>query len=231
MSAGPVAPFVVETVDGAVELLLDLPFASPLRPTLRVCRPTTSALVLGSVQPEDHVDATVAARSGLAVVRRRSGGSAVLVDPGAVVWVDVALPASDPRWVADVGRAAWWVGELWHDALVALGASDVVVHRGGLVGDGRHRRVCFAGTGPGEVAVGGRKVVGVAQRRTRDLVRFQTMALLRWDGRVTAAFVGLDDGCDDVAAGLDVVLGRPVGAVEVVDALVDAATGGVDQPV
>ena len=86
MSTGPAAPFVVETVDGAVERLLDLPFTSPLRPTLRVCRPTTSALVLGSVQPEDHVDAAAAARSGVPVVRRcvtpASTGVAIVVGRG-----------------------------------------------------------------------------------------------------------------------------------------------------
>jgi lipoate-protein ligase A len=42
-------------------------------------------------------------------------------------------------------------------------------------------RICFAGLGPGEVTVNGRKVVGVSQRRTRKGALFQTAALLRWD--------------------------------------------------
>ena len=41
--------------------------------------------------------------------------------------------------------------------------------------------VCFAGLGPGEVTVGGAKVVGISQRRTRHAARFQCAALLRWD--------------------------------------------------
>jgi len=224
-------PLVVEFVDGPVEELLDLSFEEPLRATLRVCRPTAPALVLGSVQPADHVDGHAVGRAGLPVVRRRSGGSAVLVDPGSVVWVDVTLPASDPRWVDDVGRAAWWVGELWAGALGALGVEAPVVHRGALAGDDRRQRVCFAGIGPGEVTVGGRKVVGVAQRRTRDLARFQTMALLRWEGRSTGALVGMDDGCDDVAVGLDVVLGRAVESDEVVAAVIAAAADNPGQPV
>jgi lipoate-protein ligase A len=43
------------------------------------------------------------------------------------------------------------------------------------------RLVCFAGLAPGEVTVGGRKVVGVAQRRTRRHARFQCAVLHRWD--------------------------------------------------
>ena len=41
--------------------------------------------------------------------------------------------------------------------------------------------VCFAGLGPGEVTVDGRKVVGISQRRTRAWARFQCAALGRWD--------------------------------------------------
>jgi lipoate---protein ligase len=33
--------------------------------------------------------------------------------------------------------------------------------------------VCFAGIGPGEVMLDGRKLVGLSQRRTRDGVRIQ----------------------------------------------------------
>ena len=40
---------------------------------------------------------------------------------------------------------------------------------------------CFGGVGPGEVLVESRKVVGIAQRRTRFAAAFQTTALLDWD--------------------------------------------------
>ncbi len=48
--------------------------------------------------------------------------------------------------------------------------------------------VCFAGVGPGEVLVGGRKAVGISQRRTKEWARFQCAAYRRWD---PAALVGL----------------------------------------
>lgn len=144
----------------------------------RVMRPT---LVLGSAQPADHVDADAAARAGVDVVRRRSGGGAVLLTPDDVVWLDVIVPAGDPLWVDDVGRAFEWLGDVWVRALAAVGIRGAEAHRGALVRGNWSDRVCFAGLGPGEVTVEGAKVVGISQRRTRHAARFQCAALLRWD--------------------------------------------------
>ena len=121
--------------------------------------PTTSAVVLGSTQAMPENEAI-----GLDVVRRRSGGGAVLVTPDDPVWVDVDLPA----------------GEAWAAALAALGL-DGKVHRGPFEPGRWGRAVCFAGRGPGEVFVEGAKVVGLAQRRTRAGARFQCAVLRRWE--------------------------------------------------
>ncbi|HEX2043252.1 MAG TPA: hypothetical protein VHF24_11505 [Acidimicrobiales bacterium] len=140
---------------------------------------TGPALVLGSTQGLDVADGAAAARAGVAVVRRRSGGGAVLVRPGEVVWVDVFVPSGDPLWGPDVGRATHWLGRAWADALRALGWS-ATWHDGPLVSTRWSSLVCFAGLGPGEVRVGSAKVVGVSQRRTRAGALFQCAALLRW---------------------------------------------------
>lgn len=144
---------------------------------------TAPALVLGSTQPTAVVDAAAAAAAGVEVVRRRSGGGAVLVEPGGVVWVDVVVPADDPLWDDDVGRAFGWVGESWAAALGDLEVPGVQVHRAGLVTTPWSRLVCFGGLGPGEVTVAGAKVVGLAQRRARGGAWFQGAALLRWRPR------------------------------------------------
>ena len=52
--------------------------------------------------------------------------------------------------------------------------------------------VCFAGVGPGEVLAGGRKLVGISQRRTRAGARFQCAVHVR----VVAGAV--DRGCSPV---------------------------------
>ena len=150
-----------------------------------VDRPT---LVLGSAQPDTDVDQRVAGALGVDVVRRRSGGGAVLLWPGEFVWLDLVLPAGDPLWLDDVGRAMEWVGDLWQSALADLGVAGQV-HRGALVANDWSRQVCFAGTGTGEVLHGAAKLAGVSQRRTRSWARFQSMCHLRWRPEIVAALV------------------------------------------
>jgi lipoate-protein ligase A len=150
-----------------------------------VDRPT---LVLGSAQSEAEVDARVASTIGVDVVRRRSGGGAVLLMPDEFVWLDLVIPLDDPLWDVDVARAMVWVGELWQRVLGDLGM-DVAVHREAMVRADWSRSVCWAGTGTGEVVAERGKAVGISQRRTRELARFQTMCHLRWRPELVAALV------------------------------------------
>jgi len=156
-----------------------------------VVGPTT--LVLGSTQPLDVADPDRVARYGADVVRRRSGGGAVLVEPLAQVWIDVWVPRHDRLWDDDVLRSSWWLGETWARALESLGALPLVVHRGGATRTEWSDVVCFAGVGPGEVTVGAAKVVGVAQRRTREGARLHSMALLSWDPASLVRLLALED--------------------------------------
>ncbi len=162
--------------------------------TVWVLEAESPAVVLGSTQPAAMVDAGRALVAGVEVVRRRSGGGAVWVEPGGVTWVDVLIPASDPLWDRDVGRAAWWLGEAWASALGDLGVVAAEVHRGGLVRSRWSDVVCFAGLGPGEVTSDGRKAVGSPQRRTRAGARFQCAIHRVWDPGPLLAVLALDDG-------------------------------------
>lgn len=150
-----------------------------------VDRPT---LVLGSAQRRDDVDPAVAAALGVDVVQRRSGGGAVLLVPGEFVWLDLVVPAGDPLWSDDVAQAMVWVGECWRRALGGLGVEGAV-HHGALVASAWSRQVCWAGVGAGELMAGSSKLVGVAQRRTREWARFQSMCHLRWRPELVAALV------------------------------------------
>ena len=142
----------------------------PPRRTVWVLEATEPAVVLGSTQPDSVLV------PGTPAVRRRSGGGAVLVEPGGLVWVDIFVPAGDPLWEVDVGRAFAWLGATWAAALGA-GARP---HAGPLVTTPWSKLVCFAGLGPGEVTVERAKVVGMAQRRTQAGALFQCAALLEW---------------------------------------------------
>jgi lipoate-protein ligase A len=164
----------------------------PLVRTVWVCEPTGPALVLGSAQRDEVVDRAACDRAGVAVVRRRSGGGAVLVEPGRLLWLDVLVPSGDPLWDHDVGRAFLWLGEVWAGALQALGV-DAVVHRGGLERSPWSSLVCFGGLGTGEVAApGGAKLVGISQRRTRAGARFQCSAPGAWAPHDLLGLLALD---------------------------------------
>ena len=155
---------------------------------------TAPALVIGSTQAEPSA-------ADLPVVRRRSGGGAVLVGDGTATWLDLVIPRSSPLWHDDVGVAMHWVGDTWAGALDALGMS-VSVHRGPLRHSEWSRTVCFAGLGPGEVVDGeGRKVVGVSQRRTRAGARFQSVAYHR--GAIERIVDVLDLGDRTAEVGLE----------------------------
>ena len=187
---------------------------------LQVERP---ALVLGSTQPGADADAAALEAAGVALVRRRSGGGAVLLEPGGATWVDVVLPADDPLWSDDVGIAFHWLGRAWAAALAQLGIEGAAVHEGPLHTTRWSRLVCFAGLGPGEVTVGGAKVVGIAQRRTRAGARFQCALLHRWDPAAITSLLALGpDDRSQAATDLGgVATGVDVAPDDAVDALVD----------
>ncbi len=162
----------------------DLLCAGAEAPAVVFQHPSAPAVVLGSTQPGSDVDRRQASVQGVDVVRRRSGGGAVMVGEGRALWVDVAIGRDDPRWLDDVGRAAWWVGEAWTAALDRIGVPGAEVWRGAPSRPAGRRvaeRICFAGIGPGEVSIGGRKVVGISQRRGRGGALFQCAALLDAD--------------------------------------------------
>jgi lipoate-protein ligase A len=171
---------VVEEQGTAAELHGDrLPV--PGHRLVRVATVVGPALVLGSTQLVESVDSAVAERLGLEVVRRRSGGGAVLVRPAHQVWLDVCLPRPDPLWDDDVGRSAHWLGGAMAAAVRSLGVPGAAAHRGRFEPTPWSPLVCFAGRAPGEVVVGGRKVVGTSQRRTRDGAVFQVAVALVWE--------------------------------------------------
>lgn len=151
-----------------------------------MCTPDRPALVLGSSQDASTVDVEFCRASGIDVVRRRSGGGGVYVHPTESLWVDVVIPRDDELWIDDIGRSMWWLGEAWSDSLASHGMGGLVVHNGALVANDWSRVLCFAGVGPGEVMAGSSKVVGISQRRTREMARFQCIVYRTWDAELHA---------------------------------------------
>lgn len=217
------APWPLEHRRGSAVDFHALELLDPMRRALWWFEVTERAVVLGSTQADVVVDRPWAEAHHVEVARRRSGGGAVWLAPGEVTWVDVLLPAGDDRWDDDVVRAASWLGEAWAEVLERLGIGEPEVHHGGLVSTPWSRLVCFAGIGPGEVTVGGQKVVGISQRRTRAGARFQCALLHRWDPVPLARALALGPHAEDALAplsvGIEELTGVPHGPAEVVAAL------------
>ncbi len=175
-----------------------------------VARP---ALVLGSTQRGDGiVDAEACERAGFEVVRRRSGGGAVLLVPGDVTWVDVILPAGAPGWSDDVHRPMVWLGERLAEAFTAAGIDGTRVHTAGLVTTEHSGLICFDGLGPGELTLGDAKLVGISQRRTRAAARLQCCWYSAYDPAALTRF--LIDAPDPAGLNPVATVGPHVSVVE-----------------
>ena len=200
MSPGEIhaLPIELADIDGFRQLLV---------PTLT----TAPTLVLGSTQSIESIDVDRCNELGIDIVRRRSGGGAVLVSDDDLVWFDLVIGPDDPLWMSDVGRAFEWVGSACQRSLQSFGV-ETTMHVGSLRAHRWSKAVCFAGVGPGELLTGGRKIVGISQRRTRNFTRFQVAILRRWSGAAHAALLRVPDDertsvaveLDRVATGVDV---------------------------
>jgi lipoate---protein ligase len=201
----PPLTWTVERSAGSAAAFHGRPMPDVVVRSVWVHEVSAPALVLGSSQrPEVVDDATI---GSVEVVRRRSGGGAVLLIPGEVVWLDLLLPAGDPLWSDDVSRASHWLGE---------------VHRGPMVRTPWSSLVCFTGLGPGEVTVDGRKLVGISQRRTRAGARFQCAVYAKHDPAVLPWLLHLSAAeRAEVAAALTSVATVPSGA-DVLERFLDA---------
>ncbi len=197
-------------------------------------RVSRATVVLGSGQRNLPELADRAASAGLDVVRRRSGGGAVLLRPDGVLWVDVLIPRGDPFWSDDVGRSSAWLGGVWVDALSVLGVESDV-HRGryacGLAG----RAICFVGRAAGEVLCGDRKVVGISQRRDRHGARFQCAVLFGADAAVHSVaplvdLLGVEPRAEVMAEVVATVGGIPAGTGDPgPEGLFEAFLGALDR--
>ena len=161
---------VTAPVDGATNMAIDEAVwrgrqggTSP--PTIRFFAWEPPCLSLGYGQPLDgSVDTEACRRLGVGLVRRPTGGGAIYHDgPEHELTYSVVATAGDLRVGPDLLETYHWIGRALLRGLNALGAGAEIVAVGG--GAGPAPAFCFARTGAFEIEVGGRKLVGSAQRR------------------------------------------------------------------
>jgi lipoate-protein ligase A len=200
------------------------PLPEPVEPEIWVFDVDRPALVLGSTQPPEVVDTAACAEAGVEVVRRRSGGGVVLLEPGGIVWFDVIVPAAqlgDAGVGDDVAASMIWLGERVVSALTVLGVAGAEVHRAKMTCSAWCPLVCFAGVGPGEVTVDEGKLVGVSQRRTRKASRFQCAVHTVWSPGELARLLAAHPSVGELPPA---ALVDPAIAEQLPDALANALT-------
>ncbi len=163
------------------------------RPEIWIHNVHRPALVLGSTQPTSTIDTERAQQDNIEVCKRRSGGGLVRIDPNEL-WVDVLLPKHSRLWKTDIGDSMLWVGQTWANALQdLLPDATPTVFSGPLTNREIGKVICFGGMGSGEVEIGGYKVVGISQRRTRNLARFQCLVKQRWQPNLLRPYLANDN--------------------------------------
>jgi lipoate-protein ligase A len=212
--------------DGAWNLALDEAIlravaADKAPPTLRLYA-WEPAVTLGRGQPASDVDGEALRARGYRLLRRPSGGTAVLHRDE--LTYSIAVPSDEVRVGAGIVDAYRRLSAPLIGTLQALGVPDVsaVAHP-----DARGERlpICFALTSDYEITSGGRKVVGSAQMRVKGGALQHGTLPLRGD---LARICDVLRCCPDRdwlrarMASLEEVLGRVVTWTEVADALVAA---------
>jgi lipoate-protein ligase A len=153
-------------LDAAGQMATDLAMlesvASGGAPVLRCYRWRPPALTLGRFQPVADVDAAACARLGVEVVRRPTGGRALL--HGADVTYSVALP--EPAGAAGSVDAVYRrLAAGLIAGLATIGVAAAVAHHEGPAG-----AVCMATQQGADLRVGERKLCGSAQVRRHGVV-------------------------------------------------------------
>ena len=205
---------VTEAADGATNMAIDEALlvgrqagASP--PTVRCYAWAPPTISLGYGQRLDGRIATGAAEAmGIGLVRRATGGSAILHEgPDLEITYSVTAAAGDFDGAADLLHTYRWIGEGLLAGLRALGAPVEMVPVQPS-DPAAMPAFCFSRTGSFELEVDGRKLVGSAQRRQgAAFLQHGAIMLGAVPGRLRRVFPGDRDPLADMTT-LEAVLGR-----------------------
>lgn len=216
---------VTEPLDGAWNMALDeaillsrLAGAGP--PTLRFFGWAPPTVSVGYGQRLDGgIDLDAIGRLGLGLVRRPTGGSAILHEgPDRELTYSVTAAAGDFPGADDLLGTYRWIGDALCAGLRALGAPVEMVPVQPS-DPASMPAFCFARTGSYELEVAGRKLVGSAQRRQgRAFLQHGAIMLGADPHRLRQVFPGGADPLGGMTT-LEAVLGRRPAFAEVAEKL------------
>jgi lipoate-protein ligase A len=147
------------------------PIKAPVeKPTIVVIKPEFSAIVLGSTQFSDAWSF-----SGIPIVKRNTGGSAVFIKKAQFGWVELYIP-----FVLAAGlkpkETFLKVGTAFKNAFGNLGLKNISIYHKQEIFNGIAKVLCFASRAKGEVVESSneKKILGLSQRRTREFIKIQS---------------------------------------------------------
>jgi lipoate-protein ligase A len=168
-------------------------------PTLRLYAWEPACLSLGYAQPFADVDSTRLQDHGWEVVRRPTGGRAILHTDE--LTYSITAPLDEPRVAGTVLES---YNRLAQALLTAVKLLDVPVEiKEHSVGQNNQQQgpVCFEVPSAYEITVNGKKLIGSAQaRRKEGVLQHGTLPLYGDLGRITQALVFADESARIAAA-------------------------------
>ena len=218
--------------DGATNMEIDEAIlravaAGLASPTLRLYAWEPPSLSLGRAQSVTDVDLRAVQVAGFVLVRRPTGGKAILhVDE---LTYSVVAPETEPRVTGGIVESYRRLSAGLVRGLERLGAADLAADR--RVEGGRlEGPVCFETPSDYEITAGGRKLAGSAQMRARGVVLQHGAVPLHGDITRICPLLAAHPDADRVrarATTVDEVRGRPVTWDEAADAIAAGFAGAL----
>jgi len=166
-------------------------------PTLRLYAWEPACLSLGYAQPAADVDLAALARQGWELVRRPTGGRAILhVDE---LTYSVTGPQNEPRLAGSVLESYLTLSAALLQALIRLGVNAQASPKSATTPDpsaaGRTNPVCFEVPSNYEITIAGKKLIGSAQaRRKEGVLQHGSLPLVGDLRRITSVLAFPDEG-------------------------------------
>jgi lipoyl(octanoyl) transferase len=185
-----------------------------LPPTLRFFGWSPPAVSLGYFQKTSReIDVEACRRAGIDIVRRPTGGKAVLHDQELTYSLSAAV--DHPLFTGDILGTYRIISSCIEEALQRLGLTPEVAIEGRSAAGTPLEGYCFAAPSRYELLVGGRKICGSAQIRTSGSFLQHGSLLIDIDPARTAAVMKVSaDGVTASTTTLREQLGRAIGADE-----------------